>query len=85
MSLYLISETLGLFVDTLTADDMYSWGYRENFTQLIQMQLSKKPKAFSQTFIAFLKFTKAFEHFGKKLSIIASVFLYILAPTKAVI
>ena len=46
MSLYLISEILGLFVDTLTGDDMYSWGYRENFAQLIQMQLSKKPKGF---------------------------------------
>ena len=33
------SEILGLFVDTLNADDNYSCYKRENFKQAIQMQL----------------------------------------------
>ena len=55
MSLLVRSEILGLFVNILTADYKYSRYYSENFTQPIQMQLFKKPKAFSQMFIAFQK------------------------------
>ena len=35
-SLLVISEILGLFVDTLTADDKYSPHKGENFLQIIQ-------------------------------------------------
>ena len=55
MSLLVRSEILGLFVNILTADYKYSRYYSESFTQPIQMQLFKKPKAFSQMFIAFQK------------------------------
>ena len=37
---------LGLVFNTLIATDKYSRHNRENFPQAIQMQLSKKPKAF---------------------------------------
>ena len=51
------SEILGLFVNTLTADEKYSRYNREKFPQQIQMQLYKKPKTFSRLFIVFLKST----------------------------
>ena len=41
-----ISETLGVFVNTLTADDKYSLCNRKNLPQPIQLQLSKKNKFF---------------------------------------
>ena len=37
MSLFVKSEILGLFVNTLTADDKYSLQNSENLTQPIQM------------------------------------------------
>ena len=37
MSLFVKSEILGLFVNTLTADDKYSLHNSENLTQPIQM------------------------------------------------
>ena len=46
--LLLICKILGLPVNTLTADDKYSLLKRENLTQPIQMQLSKK-----ETFLNF--------------------------------
>ena len=45
---------LKTFVNILTADDKHSLHNRENFLQLIQMKLSKKPTIFSQIFIVFL-------------------------------
>ena len=42
MSLLVISEILGLFVNTLTADAKHSLHNRENSMQPIQMQSSKK-------------------------------------------
>ena len=44
------------------------------------MQLSEKPKTFSQFFIAFLESALNFEHFEKKMSLIAPVFLKLLTP-----
>ena len=63
-SLLVRSEALGLFVNILTVDDMYSRHNKENVWQPIQMQLSKKPKVFF-TFL-FLKFIPNFKHFGQK-------------------
>ena len=57
MSLLVRSGTLALFFNTLTGDDNYSSHYRENVAQPIQLQLSKKPKAFSPNLIACPKFT----------------------------
>ena len=42
MSLVVICESLGLFVNTLTADDKYFLCNRENLRQPVQMQLSQK-------------------------------------------
>ena len=55
-----------LFPKTLSADDKYSLFNRENLTQLIQMQLSRKQKTFSEFFSAFLKSSLYFKHFEQK-------------------
>ena len=57
MSLLVISEILWLFINTLTADEKYSFRNRENLLPAIQMILSKKQKIFNQFLAAFLKFT----------------------------
>ena len=46
MSLLVISKILGLFVNTLTADDKYSFHNSENLREPFQMQLSKKQKKY---------------------------------------
>ena len=55
-----------LFPNTLSADGKYSLLNRDNLTQPIQMQLSRKQKTFSDFFSAFLKSSLNFEHFLKK-------------------
>ena len=60
------SKILGLFVNTLTAEYMYSGRNKQTFTQQVQTLLSLKQKSFSEFFIAFLKFTWNGEHFQKK-------------------
>ena len=42
--------------------------------QTIQMHLSQKQKNFSQIFVAFFEFALNFEHFQKKMTLIAFVF-----------
>ena len=42
--------------------------------QTIQMHLSQKQKRFSEVFCAFFKSTLHFEHFRKKMTLIAYVF-----------
>ena len=54
-----------MFVNTFTADDKYSLLNRDNLTQPIRTQLSKKQTAFSQLLLAFSKSTLNFEHFQK--------------------
>ena len=49
----------------------YAFGNRENLTQLIQMQLSKRKK---NIFSFLLHFQKLHQHFDKKMSLIAYVF-----------
>ena len=60
------SKILGLFVNTLTAEYMYSARNMKTFTQQVQMPLSLKKKSFSPFFISFLKSTWNGEHFQKK-------------------
>ena len=74
MSPLVILEISGLFFNTWTADEKYSFGKRENLPQPIDFQLSKKLKSFSQFFIAFLKSTSNFQHFEKNMSLIADAF-----------
>ena len=63
MSLLVISEILGLFLNTLTTDEKYSLRNSENLSESIKMQLSKKQKTFSGLLAAFLKSLSNFEHF----------------------
>ena len=60
------SKILGLFVNTLTAEYMYSGRNIQTFTQQVQTPLSLKQKTFSEFFIAFLKSKGNGEHFEKK-------------------
>ena len=53
-------------VKTLTDDEKYSFLYRENLTQPIQILLSQKRKTFSQFFYTFSISALNFAHFQKK-------------------
>ena len=72
MSLLVISEFLGLFINTLTAEDKHFLCNGENSPQPIQIQLSKRQKTFSQFFTEFLKFIFSFKYF-EEMTIIAYV------------
>ena len=55
-----------MFLNTLTADDMYSPLNRDTLMQPIRTKLSQKQQAFPEFFLAFSKSTLNFEHFKKK-------------------
>ena len=61
-----VSEILGVFLNTLTADDKYSLPNSKDLWQPIQLRLSKKQKILFQFFSAYLKSTSNVEHFEKK-------------------
>ena len=63
MALLAISETLGLFLNRLTADVMYFLRNKQNLQQSIQMESSKIQRIFPESFQAFLKSTSSIEHF----------------------
>ena len=79
-----LCKILGLFVNTLSEDDKYCLLYNDNLLQPIQILLSQKQKTFSEFFSGFLKSTLNFEHFQKKINLIADVFPK-LPSTKIVI
>ena len=62
-SLLVICKISRLFINTLSVDGKYSVFNRENLTQPVQMQLSRKEKTFSSFFSAFLKSSLNFERF----------------------
>ena len=64
--LVLTSKILLNLVNTLAADEMYSFLNRDNLTIPIQMQLSQKQKKFSQFLATFLKSKLNLEYFRKK-------------------
>ena len=74
----------GLFLNTLTDDDKYSLLYGDNLTQPIQKLFSQKEKTFSHFGSAFLKSTLNFEHFQKKINLIADVFRKLPSPKKVI-
>ena len=80
-----LCKILGLFVNTLSEDDKYCLLYRDNLTEPIQILLSQKQKPFSEFFSPFLKSTLNFEHFQKKLTLIADVFPKVPTPKKVII
>ena len=64
--LLVICKISSLFINTLSADGKYSVFNRDNLTQPIQMQLSRKEKTFSSFFFAYSRSNWNFEHFLKK-------------------
>ena len=62
------------FLNTLTADDKYSLNSKEKGMQTIQMHLSQKQNIFSWFFSAIFESALNFEHFPKKMTLIAYVF-----------
>ena len=57
---------LGVFRNTLTATDKYPARVCVNFFARIQMELSLKPRLFSDFFVPFPESTSNFKHFEKK-------------------
>ena len=72
------------FVNTLSEDDKYCLLYKDNLLQTFQILLSHKQKTFSEFFSAFLKSTLNFEHFQKKMTLIADVFPKLPSPKKVI-
>ena len=72
------------FVNTLSEDDKYCLLYKDNLLQPLQILLSQKQKTFSQFFSAFSKSTLNFEHFQKKMTLIADVFPKLPSPKKVI-
>ena len=64
-------EILRLFANALTTDDKYSESYMQNFPQQFHTPLSQKQKTLSGFFIAFMKCAWNFEHFKKKMDVLA--------------
>ena len=65
-SLLVICKISSLFPNTSSPDSKYFLFNRDNLTQPIQIQLSRKQKTFSDFFAAFLKSSFNFEHFFNK-------------------
>ena len=66
MSALVTSEILRLLVNTLTADDKYSYRYMQIFWQQFRTPLSQKEKTFFGVFIAFPKCAWNLQHSEKK-------------------
>ena len=66
MSSLVLGEMSWVFVNTLTADGKYPVQGCENLQLPIQMQLSGKPKTFSEFFVLFVESISKFKHFEKK-------------------
>ena len=62
------------FLYTLTANDKYSLNSKNKGIQKIQTHLFQKQNIFSQFFSAFFESALNFEHFQKKVTLIAYVF-----------
>ena len=71
-------------VNILTVDDKHYLLNRDNLTELIQIELSKKRKKISEIFFAFLKSILNFTHLEKKMTLIAYVFPQIPVPKNMV-
>ena len=64
---------LNTILNTLTADYEYSRSNTDNLPLPVQMQLSEKLETFLESALNF-------EHFEKKMNLIAQVFLKLLTP-----
>ena len=70
----MICEILVLLVNTLVADDKYSFCNGEYHPQPIEMQLSKKQKTFSEVFLKVWSLRQILNISKKKMTLIADVF-----------
>ena len=77
-------KILRLFVNTATADDKYPVLSRDKLKEPIQMHLSEKQKKISQMFCAFFQSKSNFEHFERKMNLIAYVFATLQTPKDVV-
>ena len=68
----------------MDAHGTYSWFYMQNFPPQLQTPLSQKEKTFSGPFIASLKYVWNLQHFEKKVSILAWLFLKLLTAKELV-
>ena len=59
-------EVLGVFVNTLTADENYPFGESGDLQSPIEMQLYWKQKTFSEFFVPFMESPWNFKNFHKK-------------------
>ena len=66
MSLLVLGEIWGVFVNTLSADVNYPVQHCENLQLPIQFILYEKRKTFSEFSVQFLESTSNFKHFEKK-------------------
>ena len=73
-SLLMTGKILGLFSNTLATFHKCSLLNRDNLTHATQMESSLKRKTFSSFFSVFLKCRENFQHFQKKMTLIADVF-----------
>ena len=62
------------FLNTVTACDKFSLISRDKWMQIIQMHLSQKQNIFSEFFSAFFESALDFEHFQRKMTLIAYLF-----------
>ena len=62
----MIHKILRLFGNTLTVAEKHYLLSRDNLTERIQMQLSKKQKTFSEISLPFLNSLSNFKHLSKK-------------------
>ena len=62
------------FFNTFTADGKYSLISKDNWMQTFQVHSCQKQKIFSEFFSAFVESALNFEHFQKKMTLIAYVF-----------
>ena len=68
----------------MTADDQYSPLNRDNLTQPIQKQLSKKQKAFFNFFLRFRNVHEILNICKKKMTLIADLFAKLRTPKNVV-
>ena len=83
-SLLVVCKSLRLFVNTTSAVDKCSLPNRDNLMQPTHMQLSQKLKTFCSFILQFRNLGKLLDIFGKKITLIAYLFLR-LRPAKNVV
>ena len=77
-------KILGLFANTVTADDKYFLLNSDSLLQHLQMQLSQKQKTVFQFIWHFGNLHSILNYLKKKMTVIAQVFLTLRSPKNVV-